>query len=121
MKIYAIRGATTVSANDEAAVKKNTAALIGALMSANGLDKSDAVSLIISSTADITAFYPARAVRESGLLDCALFSVLEPPITDSVPLCIRALLTVQPGRDLVPRHVYLEGAKVLRPDIDHNR
>ena len=115
--IVAIRGATTLDENTPEQIIARTRELCAALVKANGLDSDGVavISCIISSTADVTAFYPARALRESGLLSCPLFSCLEPPIDNSLPLCIRVMLHVSGVKE--PSHVYLHAAASLRPDL----
>ena len=119
MNIFAIRGAVTVAGNERAEIEKKTRTLIQAMLEKNGVGpRCTPVSLIISTTSDITAFYPARAVRESALVDVPLFSTLEPSIEGALPLCIRMLLTVSSKnkkQKAVP--VYLGGAAALRPDL----
>ena len=116
-KIAVIRGATTVNSDTVKDICESVTELVGKLVSENGLNTEDnkPIFCIISSTADITAYYPARAVRESGILDCPLFSCLEPPIKGSLPMCVRVMVDAV-GLDSA-RHVYLRGAKVLRPDL----
>lgn len=116
-KIAVIRGATTVNSDTVKDICESVTELVGKLVSENCLNTEDnkPIFCIISSTADITAYYPARAVRESGILDCPLFSCLEPPIKGSLPMCVRVMVEAV-GLDSA-RHVYLRGAKVLRPDL----
>ncbi len=116
-KISVIRGATTVKSDTAGDVSESVKELVSELVAKNGLNEKgrQPIFCIISSTSDITAFYPARAVRESGILNCPLFSCLEPPIKDSLPMCIRVMIQVSGINEI--KHVYLRGAKVLRPDL----
>lgn len=118
-KIYSLRGATTVENDSAEDITERTVELIAEMKKHIDFSVSRAVNLFITTTADVTAFYPARAVRESGLLDgCPLFSALEPPIKNSLEKCIRVMLTIDTDeRDFAPKHVYLHGAKALRPDL----
>ena len=118
-KIYSLRGATTVDANTAENITERSVELVAALVEKIDFTCSRAVNLFITTTADLTAFYPARAVRESGLLDgCPLFSALEPSIDGALGKCIRVMLTIETdAADFVPKHVYLRGAAVLRPDL----
>lgn len=127
-KIFAARGATTVSRDCEEEITVRTRELIAALAEANGLGTGGAyaVSCIISTTDDIHSFYPAKAYRESGLLDAPVFSCKEPDIDGALPLCIRVLLEIAAeDENASARHLYLHGAKALRPDLtgvsDENR
>ena len=115
-KIIAIRGATTVDSNVAGQIASKSVELVKAVVKENNLKPHDIISITISSTADITAVYPAKAIRESGLLgDTPLFSCLEPPIDGALPLCIRVMLMCESKSEA--KHIYLHGAKALRPDI----
>lgn len=121
MKVLAVRGATTVDRNEKTEIESKTRELIRAIVEANNLQSGcTPVSLIISTTKDVTAFYPARAVRESGLIDVPLFSAEEPQIEGALPLCIRMLLTFTCEDERQASHVYLHGAATLRPDLKRN-
>ncbi len=116
MKIYAIRGATTVDGDTEKDIAERSVELIKRILETNRFEQ--AISLTISTTKDVTASYPAKAVRESGAIDVPLFSCAEPDIKGALPLCIRMMLTVASDSDDVSaRHVYLRGAKMLRKDL----
>ena len=119
-KITALRGATTIEENTREEIVSKTVELVKTLKDDNNIGSGvRAVSCLISTTVDITAFYPARAVRESGLLDCPLMSCLEPNIENSLPLCIRVMIELASDEktDFVPRHAYLHKAAELRPDL----
>ena len=63
-----------------------------------------------------------RAARELGWDSTPLFCMQEMAVVGSLPHCIRVLILW--NTDLEPgeiRHVYLEGAKVLRPDLAKER
>ncbi|MCL2234723.1 MAG: chorismate mutase [Firmicutes bacterium] len=114
MKTYSIRGATSISADNEKEIKQKSVELFQRILKDNELKKDDIVNLIISTTDDIRSFYPARAVRESGF-DIPLFSAIEPKIKNSLPLCIRMMLTVQvKDKKFEPKNVYLNSAKNLK-------
>lgn len=111
MTLKSIRGATTVT-NDENSITERSVELIKSLYAANSLKDNDVVNIVISTTSDITAFYPARAIRESGVA-APVFSVQEPSIGDALPLCVRIMITAYTKNS---QHIYLHGAKVLRPE-----
>ena len=122
-KIYSVRGATTVESDSVKDITESTTELITEIKKNIDFSRTRAVNLFITTTGDITAFYPARAVRESGLLDgCPLFSALEPPIENSLKKCIRVMLTVDTEEEnFAPKHVYLHGAAALRPDLTEDK
>jgi len=118
MKFYAIRGATTALTNSSSDIELASVELISSILTKNKLDKSNLVSLIASVTADIKAANPVKFIRSSGLVaDTPVFCVQEASIDNDIKLCIRVLLHVQTDCDFTPTHIYLNGAKVLRPDL----
>jgi cytidylate kinase len=111
----AIRGATTVANDNEKYICAATDELLHTMQRENDIQKQDIVFILFSNTADLTSFYPAKAAREAGFSDCALFSALEPNIDGSLQKCIRIMMLVE--TDKKPKHVYLHGAANLRKDI----
>lgn len=120
-QLLALRGATSVDSNLKEEIIARSVELVREMVARNGLDSNpdlEIVDCIISTTDDITAYYPARAVRESGLVSAPVFSVLEPEIDDAMPFCIRVLMHVtSSGRRVEAKHVYLHEAASLRPDL----
>lgn len=120
-QIFSIRGATTVTENTTEAIAERSVELIKEIVERNGLNINgnlEATDILISTTADLTAAYPAKAVRESGLLNAPLFSMQEPTIKGALSMCIRYMIRVANcGEKVEPRHVYLHEAKRLRPDL----
>lgn len=111
----AIRGATTVSEDEPTLIKQSVKELLNAIMQSNGLCTEQIICIMFSSTADLKSFYPAKAAREAGFTNCALYSSLEPEINGAVEKCIRVMLLAD--GDFRPEHIYLNGAKNLRRDI----
>lgn len=110
----AIRGAITVSRNTPEAITAATTELAAAITEKNGI--SSAVYVMISSTRDITAMYPATALRESGIINAPLFSCAEPDIEGSLKMCVRFLVLC--AGNFEAKHVYLGEAKSLRKDLE---
>jgi chorismate mutase len=117
-KLFALRGATRcVNSEDDVALR--VSAMYDELLSLNGVAEQDIVSLQFSVTSDIDAANPAAALRKTGRAkDIALFAVQEARSIDSLPLTIRCLLHCYMDGGASPRHVYRNGAEVLRPDRD---
>lgn len=118
--ITAIRGAITVEHNNEQEIADATKDLMSEIAQRNDLGSSEKkiISILISTTADLTAKYPAAVLRSMGYNDAALFSSLEPIINNSLPMCIRLMVNVAIyGGMLEPKHVYLKNACILRPDL----
>ncbi len=114
-KIYAIRGAIAPVKNTEESITENTVELFGEILKRNRIRRI--VSVIISSTNDLTAFYPATALRKARLTQEPLFSCAEPSIEGAMQGCIRILVTAVLEEESKIDHVYLGEAADLRPDL----
>ena len=76
------------------------------------------ISLVITGTRDITSYHPATAVRAFGLPDVPILGAQEMAIDGMLARCVRVLLHVETERGKHElKHVFLEGATVLRPDL----
>ena len=111
----AIRGAITISSDTAEEIKENVKLLLNEIVKVNSLSIENVICVMFSNTADIHSYYPAKAAREMGFFNCALFSSLEPEIDGSLPLCIRIMVLAE--IDSNPKHIYLKGAANLRKDI----
>ena len=111
----AIRGAITVNADTAEEIKENVKLLLNEMAKENDLSPENVICIMFSNTADIHSFYPAKAAREAGFFNCALFSSLEPEIDGSLPFCIRVMVLAEIVG--TPKHIYLKGAANLRKDI----
>jgi chorismate mutase len=117
-KMRAVRGATTVERDDAELVVSATRELLTALAERNTISHENVISAIFTVTPDITSEFPARAARELGWVDVPLLCAMEIPTERGLTRCIRVLLHIEtelPRSAL--RHVYLRGAKELRPDL----
>ena len=113
-----IRGATTAETNTAEAILTATRELLSLIIGANDLKVEDVASAIFTTTPDLTAAFPAKAAREMGWRDVALLDAQEIPVRGSLERCIRVLIhwNTEKRQDEVV-HVYIKGAKALRPDI----
>jgi chorismate mutase len=117
-RLHALRGATTVDHDDSPSVLGATRELLEHLTRRNALARADIVSALFTVTSDLRSEFPARAARELGWLDVPLLCMTEIPVAGSLGRCIRILLHVESTRTRAAmRHVYLHGARVLRPDL----
>ncbi len=117
-----IRGATSVEANSPDAILAATTELLAEMMRANDLRIDNIASAFFTTTLDLNAEFPAVAARQLGWHNVALLCAHEMDVPGSLPMCLRILLhvnTEKEPQELV--HVYLRGAKVLRPDQGHER
>ncbi|MEY4479967.1 MAG: hypothetical protein RLZZ267_645 [Bacillota bacterium] len=119
MFVRGIRGATTVKANTEQEIIKETIAMLDEIVAQNELSPEDIASLLITVTDDITAAFPAKAIRQMKNWELVpLMCALEIPVPGSLELCIRMLVTVNTTKSQAEiNHVYLNEATRLRPDL----
>ena len=116
--VRAIRGAITVKENTTEEIIRGTKDLLNQAIKANDLKQDDMISIIFSVTEDLNAAFPAVAAREIGLTDVPLICTNEINVPESLKKCIRFLMHVETDKAKSEiKHVYLEGAKVLRPDL----
>jgi chorismate mutase len=119
VRLQALRGATTCAEDSKAEIDAKTAHLVRELFTRNQLAATDVVSMIFTSTPDLTAEFPASSARLAlGLDGVALLGAQEQAVAHGTPRCIRVLVhcyTDTPRDEL--RHVFLEGAAALRADL----
>jgi chorismate mutase len=112
-----LRGATTVEENTAEAILIATRELLERIVEANDLKAEEVASVIFTTTPDLTAAFPAKAAREMGWHDLALLDTQEISVPGSLERCIRVLIHWNTERSAAEiRHVYLRGARTLRPD-----
>lgn len=114
-----IRGATTVLRNEEQEILSETENLIREVIKRNDLDPEMISCVWITMTTDLDAAFPARAIRQIPGWDYVpLMCATEIPVKGSLPHCIRIMIQVNTEKSQREmNHVYLNGAKVLRPDL----
>ncbi len=119
MAIRGVRGATTVDSNERDEIISKTEEMVKVIIERNKIDIEDIASAIFSVTDDINEEFPAVAARNLGWIYTPLLCTREIPVTGSLKSCIRVLLHINSDlRQDEIIHVYLHGAKKLRPDLD---
>jgi chorismate mutase len=118
MRLFALRGANTVTANEAAEILSATDELMRELMARNALEPEAMVSCIFTLTDDLNAEFPAVAARNLGLSRVPLLCSREVPVPGSLPRVIRVLIHYYAAEDHEPNHVYLGEARVLRADLE---
>lgn len=117
--VRGIRGAITVTHNKESEIVEATERLLKEVIEKNDIDPLAVAHVIITVTEDLNAAFPAKALRSfSGWTYVPVMCSREIPVPNSLPLCIRVMLTV--NTDVAQeeiKHVYLEDAVHLRPDL----
>lgn len=117
MKLRALRGATTVEANEPDAILSATEELVREVMQRNELEPDAMVSCIFTCTDDLDAEFPAVAARNLGLSAVPLLCAKEIDVPNALPRVIRLLLHCYADPDTPPKHVYLREAESLRRDL----
>lgn len=118
MAVRGIRGATTVANNTKEEIFDATTEMVREMIEVNNIDKEDIVDFIFTVTPDLTAVFPAASVRKMGITDVPLLDMAAPDIDNALKMCIRVLMHINTDcKNSQLNHVYLRGAKVLRPDL----
>lgn len=116
--VRAIRGATTVERDHAEDIRAATQALLREMCARNDIVPQDVISAVFTVTHDLRTEFPARAARELGWVDVPLLCMVEIDVPGALAHCIRVLLHIETARARGEiEHVYLEGARVLRPDL----
>lgn len=116
--VRGVRGAITVESNTSEAICEASRRLLTTIVERNRIELEHIISVFFSSTKDLDAQTPAYGVRQMGWTAIPLFCTQEMEVPGSLPGCVRVLVHVntEKSQDEI-RHVYLDGAVVLRPDI----
>jgi len=117
--VRGIRGATTVEEDRAELVLAATRELLVAMLEANGIDDFEPIAAIFfTSTPDLVSAFPAEAARVLGMHRVPLICNQEIPVPGRVGRAVRVMLQLNTRKrqdEIV--HVYLRGAKGLRPDL----
>ncbi|WP_404329114.1 chorismate mutase [Mesobacillus maritimus] len=117
--IRGVRGAITVLENNEVEIVSATQRLAREVIKENGINPESVASVFISVTEDVNAGFPAKALRQiEGWSLVPVMCMQEIPVPGSLSKCIRIMFHVNTdARQEDIKHIYLEGAKALRPDL----
>jgi chorismate mutase len=118
MRLFALRGASSVERNEASAILDATDRVMRELMERNRLAADAMVSCIFTLTDDLNAEFPAVAARRLGLDRVPLLCAREVPVPGSMPRVLRVLLHYYAPEDHQPQHVYLGDARALRADLE---
>lgn len=113
--MIALRGAVQIDEDTKEALLSGVEEMCAELTRANGLDPSEIVSAIFTLTPDLHAAFPAAAARTQGWGDVPMICAQELAIAGAMPRVCRVILHV--NRTTPGKHVYLRGARALRPDL----
>jgi chorismate mutase len=118
MACRGIRGAITVDNNTKEDILAATKELLQAMIQTNDIKAEDVAAAIFTTTVDLNAQFPAAAARQLGWTNLALMCGHEMSVPESLAKCLRILVllnTDKSAQEIV--HVYLKGARTLRPDL----
>ena len=121
--IRGVRGAITVNQDNEAEIIFATEKLLNQMIIENEIIPEDVASVFISVTDDVTSAFPAKAVRSlKGWTYVPVMCMKEISVSNSLTNCIRIMMHVNTTKvQHEINHVYLEGAEVLRPDLNPSK
>jgi chorismate mutase len=119
MFVRGIRGAITVMKDEPELIVSAVRYLLETMLNCNpDLEIAMIASVIFTMTPDLCSVSPAKAAREMGWTKVPLICMQEIPVEGSLPSCVRILLHWNTDKlQSEIKHVYLGGAKVLRPDL----
>lgn len=116
-RLRGLRGATRVTHDDSDSIRTATRELLGELLRRNDVTSDCVISAFFTVTPDLMSEFPARAARDLGWNDVAMLCSTEIPVPGSIDRVVRVLLHVELPTTRSIKHVYLNGAEELRPDL----
>ncbi len=120
-RVRGVRGATTVQENTMESVREAVLELMTTIEACNDIDPREIVSATFSVTSDIDVVFPAQIARSRPHWEhVPLLDVQQMYVKDGLKRCIRVLLHVNTTLEQNEiKHVYLNQARHLRPDLKH--
>lgn len=117
--IRGVRGAITINENKSDEITSATERLLREMIIANNIQAANVSSVLISVTEDLTATFPAKALRNlDGWTYVPVMCMKEISVPNALEKCIRIMMMVDTDipQDKI-KHIYLEKAVSLRPDL----
>lgn len=114
-----VRGATTVTKNEETEMVQRTKELIEEIVALNEIEPEQISHIFISVTKDINATFPSKALRQlDGWTHVPVMCMQEIEVPGSLGKCIRVMMVINTDKSQeVIQHVYHHEAVKLRPDL----
>ncbi len=118
-KVISIRGAITVKENSPSGIKKATIELLNNIFHENDLKEEKIINIIFTVTDDLDVINPATIAREDlNIKNTPLICMQEMKVNNGLKKCIRVMLQAYSTIEKENvKHVYLEDAANLRPDL----
>jgi chorismate mutase len=116
-RVRGIRGAITVSEDTPQAISEGVKTLLGEIQRRNEFSLDEVAGVFFTTTPDLTSAFPATFAREIGW-EVPFLGGVEMAVPGAPPRCIRVLILVNTTRRPEEmHHVYLNDARLLRPDL----
>ena len=117
-QVRAFRGATQLAEDTATQMASAVTELLREIMSQNGLEEVDLISVLFTATQDLLSDFPATGARSMGFGDVPLMCATEIAVVGSLPRCVRVMMHARTTRERGDiKHIYLRGASVLRKDL----
>ena len=118
MTVRAIRGAIQVEENTVQEIHAGVKELLSSILAANILTPEEVISVILTSTPDLVADFPAVGARGMGFESVPLLCATEINVPGALPRVIRVMLLCNTELAATEvTHIYLKGAAALRRDL----
>lgn len=114
-----MRGATTVTKNEENEILNNTKLLFEEMVEKNDVKPESVSHIFVSATKDINDCFPAKAIREiEDWTYTPVMCMTEINVPGSLARCIRIMLIANTDKDQQDiKHIFQNDAVQLRPDL----
>lgn len=114
-----IRGAITVTEDSPKAIEDATVKLLSKIIESNNVEIENISHILFTLTKDLKSAFPAKFARENfDIKYVPLMNVNELDVDGSLKKCLRILMVVNTSKTQSEiNHIYLEGASVLRLDL----
>lgn len=118
MRVRALRGAVTAEENTRELIVEATTELLEEMLDRNDVATDDIIFILFTSTGELTAEFPAAAVRKLGLSHIPVICARELEVEGALEKTIRVMMLINTdkAREAL-RHVYLREARQLRTDL----
>ena len=111
-------GAVQIERDTKDAIAAGVRELCRALVEQNALAPDEIVSAFFTLTPDLHAEFPAKIARDEGWDAVPMICAQELDVPNALPRVCRVMLHVdRDRRSAKAKHVYLGGARKLRPDL----
>ncbi len=121
-RLRGIRGATRVKVNTKKKILDSTKMLLLKMVKENQVQTDEIASVFITATVDLSAEFPAYAVRELGWKMVPVMCAQEMKVPGSMSGVVRVLMHVNTSVSQARiKHQYLGETRSLRPDLASRR